>query len=116
MVKIYFSTQCQVCRELLPGIFKTMERIKNPKFKFEFYGMPLPASKDPLAVELKITDFPTGILYVDGKEVGRAQRPQLAHARHGDQQRSARHHDRSGRPPRPARVAAAGTVSRELRR
>ena len=72
LVKIYFSTQCQVCRELLPGIFKTVDRIKNPRFKFEFHGMPLPASKDPLGVELKITDFPTGILYVDGKEVARA--------------------------------------------
>jgi hypothetical protein len=72
LVKIYFSTQCQVCRELLPGIFKTIERIKNPGFKFEFYGMPLPATKDPLGVELGISDFPTGILYVDGKEVARA--------------------------------------------
>jgi hypothetical protein len=72
LVKIYFSTQCQVCRELLPGIFKTIERIKNPRFKFEFYGMPLPATKDPLGVELRISDFPTGILYVDGKEVARA--------------------------------------------
>ncbi len=73
LVKIYFSTQCQVCRELLPNIFKTMDRVKNPKIKFEFYGMPLPAKKDPLAVELKISDFPTGILYgADGKEIGRA--------------------------------------------
>jgi hypothetical protein len=72
VVKIYFSTQCQKCRELLPGVFKTIERIKNPKFKFEFYGLPLPATKDPLGVELKIEDFPTGILYVDGKEVARA--------------------------------------------
>jgi thiol-disulfide isomerase/thioredoxin len=72
LVKIYFSSECQVCRELLPGIFKTIDLIKNPKFKFEFYGMPLPATKDPLGVELKISDFPTGILYVDGKEVARA--------------------------------------------
>jgi thiol-disulfide isomerase/thioredoxin len=75
LVKIYFSSQCPECRELLPGIFKTMDRIKNPKVKFEFYGMPLPATKDPLAVELKISGFPTGILYVDGKEVARALGP-----------------------------------------
>jgi hypothetical protein len=72
VVKIFFSTQCQVCRDLLPGVFKTIDRIKNPRMKFEFYGMPLPASKDPLAGELKITDFPTGILYTEGKEIGRA--------------------------------------------
>ena len=72
VVKMFFSTQCQVCRDLLPGVFKTIDRIKNPKIKFEFYGMPLPASKDPLGVELEIKDFPTGILYVDGKEIGRA--------------------------------------------
>ena len=75
LIKIYFSTQCPECRELLPGIFKTIDRIKNPKIKFEFHGMPLPASKDPLGVELKITGFPTGILYVDGKEVARALGP-----------------------------------------
>jgi hypothetical protein len=72
VVKIFFSTQCSVCRELLPGIFKTIERIKNPKLKFEYYGLPLPATKDPLGAELKIAEFPTGILYVGGKEVARA--------------------------------------------
>jgi hypothetical protein len=75
VVKIFFSTQCKECRELLPGIFKTIDRITNPKIKFEFYGMPLPATKDPLGVELKITGFPTGILYVGGKETGRASGP-----------------------------------------
>jgi hypothetical protein len=75
LVKIYFSTQCNECREMLPGIFKTIDRIKNPKIKFEFYGMRLPAAKDPLGVELKITGFPTGILYSDGKEIGRASGP-----------------------------------------
>jgi thiol-disulfide isomerase/thioredoxin len=75
LVKIYFSSQCPECRELLPGIFKTMDRITNPKVKFEFHGMPLPATKDPLAVELKISGFPTGIVFVDGKEVGRAFGP-----------------------------------------
>lgn len=73
VVKIFFSTHCDVCRELLPGIFKFQEKVTNPKVKFEFYGMPLPASKDPLAVELEITTFPTGILYSGGKEIGRAQ-------------------------------------------
>ena len=73
VIKIFFSTQCDVCRELLPGIFKFQEKITNPKLKFEFYGMPVPSSKDPLAVELKITTFPTGIIYSsDGKEIGRA--------------------------------------------
>ena len=73
VIKIYFSTQCDVCRELLPGIFKFQEKVTNPKLKFEFYGMPVPSSKDPLAVELKITTFPTGIIYSSsGKEIGRA--------------------------------------------
>jgi hypothetical protein len=73
VIRLYFSTQCDVCRELLPGIFKFQEKVTNPKIKWEFYGMPTPASKDPKAVELKITTFPTGIFYAaDGKEIGRA--------------------------------------------
>jgi thiol-disulfide isomerase/thioredoxin len=72
LVKVFFSTQCEVCRELLPNILKLMETLDNPKFSFEFYGMPLPAESDRLAVELKIATFPTAILYRDGKEIGRA--------------------------------------------
>ena len=71
LVKVFFSTQCQVCRELLPNIIKLMDTLDNPKFSYEFYGMPLPAERDPLAVELKIATFPTVILYRDGKEIGR---------------------------------------------
>jgi thiol-disulfide isomerase/thioredoxin len=72
VVKIFFSTQCQVCRELLPNILSTVEKLEDSKIDFEFYGMPLPASGDPLAKELQISDFPTGIVYQDGKEMGRA--------------------------------------------
>jgi hypothetical protein len=75
LVKIFFATQCQLCRDLLPGIFKTIELLKTPKLKFEFHGLPLPATKDPLGVELGIKEFPTGILYVKGKEVARATGP-----------------------------------------
>ena len=72
VVKVFFSTQCQVCRELMPNILKLEETLQNPKFRFEFHGMPLPATSDPLAAELQITTFPTAILYQEGKEVGRA--------------------------------------------
>jgi thiol-disulfide isomerase/thioredoxin len=71
VVKIFFSTQCQVCRELMPGIIKVVEDFPNPRFKFEFYGLPLSASSDPVGRELGIKDFPTGIVYAGGKEVGR---------------------------------------------
>jgi thiol-disulfide isomerase/thioredoxin len=72
LVKIFFSTQCQVCRELLPNILNVVETLDDSKIRFEFYGMPLPATGDPLAKELQISDFPTGIVYQDGKEKGRA--------------------------------------------
>jgi hypothetical protein len=76
VIKIFFSTQCDICRELLPVIFKFQDKITNRRLKFEFYGMPLPATRDPKAVELKITTFPTGIIYSsDGKEMGRAIGP-----------------------------------------
>ena len=71
-VTIFFSTECQVCRELLPGILKTIGEIDNPRFEFEFHGLPLAAATDPVGRELGIDDFPTGIVYSGGKEVGRA--------------------------------------------
>lgn len=71
LVRIFISTQCQVCRELLPGILKVIDEIDNPKLKFEFHGLPLNASSDPVGRELGINDFPTGIVYSGGKEVGR---------------------------------------------
>lgn len=73
LVKIYFSTDCDVCRELLPNIIKVAQELDNPNLRIEFFGLPLKASEHPVGREMNITTFPTGIIYSDGVEVGRAQ-------------------------------------------
>lgn len=73
LVKVYFSTQCKVCQELLPHMIKVIEELDNPNFSFEFFGLPLPATGHPVAEEMNVKGFPTGIVFIDGREVGRAE-------------------------------------------
>ena len=50
--------------------------IKNPKIKFEYYGLPKPpdAWKDPEVKRLGVTGVPTGVVYVNGIQAGRLEK------------------------------------------
>lgn len=70
-VKVFFGTWCPVCSRLVPKVMKVSESLNGSKINFEYYGLPRMIQDDPLAEELEIRGVPTGIVYVNGKEVGR---------------------------------------------
>lgn len=69
-VQVFFNSKCPHCRLMVPRIIKVQKTLDNPKISFDYYGVP-DSFKDPVMEAKKVTGTPTGIVYVNGKEVGR---------------------------------------------
>jgi hypothetical protein len=50
---------------------KVATELEGSHINLEFYGLPQGWGQHPVAGPLKILAVPTGVVYVDGKEVGR---------------------------------------------
>ena len=71
-VRVYFGTWCPVCGRMVPKILKLASELQGSKIQFEYYGLPQPMSDDPIAAKENLNGVPTAIVYIDGKEFGRA--------------------------------------------
>jgi thiol-disulfide isomerase/thioredoxin len=69
-VRVFFGSWCPHCRQHVPMLLRVEDEVKNPKIKFEYFGLPRDFN-DPEAKRVGIRSVPTGIVYVNGKEVGR---------------------------------------------
>lgn len=70
-VRIYFGTWCPFCAEMVPRVLKLDQQLEGSKVRFEYYGLPRQISQDAEARAMNIRGVPTGIVYSDGKEIGR---------------------------------------------
>ena len=70
-VLVYFGTWCPVCGRMVPKVLRLDDDLTGSKVRFEYYGLPQPMTDDPVTERDDIHGVPTGIVYVDGKEVGR---------------------------------------------
>jgi thiol-disulfide isomerase/thioredoxin len=70
-VRIYFGSWCPFCKQYVPNALKVAEELQGSKVDFEFYGLPHAFNDEPAAKRDGVNGVPTGIVYVDGKEVGR---------------------------------------------
>jgi thiol-disulfide isomerase/thioredoxin len=72
-VRVFFGSWCGHCKKHLPMLLRVQEELQNPKIQFEYYGLPQGPefSQDPEVKRLGISGVPTGVVYVNGKEVGR---------------------------------------------
>lgn len=69
-VKVFFGSWCKNCHKWLPNILRVEEELAGSNISFEYYGLPQ-GFADPHAKELGVKTVPFGIIYQDGKEVGR---------------------------------------------
>jgi thiol-disulfide isomerase/thioredoxin len=69
-IEVFFNSKCGVCKQMVPRIIKVDRVLEDSVVEFDYYGVP-DSYKDPLMEERDISGVPTGIVYVDGKEVGR---------------------------------------------
>jgi thiol-disulfide isomerase/thioredoxin len=73
-VRVFFGSWCPACGQMVPRIMKVAQRLgAESMIQVEFYGLPKGAgfSADPEVKKYGITQVPTGVVLVDGKEIGR---------------------------------------------
>ena len=70
-VRIFYGSWCPHCREMVPHAIKLEQLLKGGRIRFEYFGLPNGFGKEPAAQQNKIKAVPTGIVYANGKEIGR---------------------------------------------
>jgi thiol-disulfide isomerase/thioredoxin len=69
-VRVYFGSWCPHCKQHVPYLLRVEDELKGSKIRFEYVGLK-PGFKEPEAKKVGLRAVPTGIVYVNGKEVGR---------------------------------------------
>lgn len=72
-VRVFFGSWCPHCKEHLPYLMRVEEELRKAgsKMQFDYYGLPPGFGSEPEAKKNKVTGVPLGIVYVNGREVGR---------------------------------------------
>lgn len=72
-VLVFFGSWCAACKQMVPRIMKIDEQLDGSKVQFDYYGLPQGRgfSADTKASSMGISSVPTGVVFLDGKEVGR---------------------------------------------
>lgn len=70
-VRVYFGSWCPHCSETVPKIMKVAEALAGSPVQFEYYGLPTGFGNEPEAKRMGINGVPTGVLFRNGKEIGR---------------------------------------------
>lgn len=72
-VRVFFGTWCPACGQMVPRILNVAERLNGSGLSFEYYGLPRGFQGDTEATKYNIESVPTGVIFVNGREVGRLQ-------------------------------------------
>ena len=70
-VQVFFNSKCGACKQMVPRIIKVDRALADDEVTFQYYGLPDGFEGDPIIEEKDVHGVPTGIVYVDGEEVGR---------------------------------------------
>ena len=70
-VQVFFNSKCGTCKQMVPRIIKLDRTLSSDKIEFDYYGVPDSYSGDEEMERKDVHGVPTGIVYVNGKEVGR---------------------------------------------
>jgi thiol-disulfide isomerase/thioredoxin len=71
-VRVYFGSWCPHCRQHVPMLLRVEDELKKStsKIKFEYMGLER-GMPEPIVKKLGLKGVPTGIVYYNGKEIGR---------------------------------------------
>ncbi len=72
-VRVFFGTWCPACGQMVPRILNVAERLNGSSLSFEYYGLPRGFQGDTEAAKYDIESVPTGVIFVNDREVGRLQ-------------------------------------------
>jgi thiol-disulfide isomerase/thioredoxin len=68
---VFFGSWCPFCQQKVPLAIRLARELAGSKVKIDFYGLPHGFTNDATAQRYNVKSVPTGIVYKDGKEVGR---------------------------------------------
>jgi thiol-disulfide isomerase/thioredoxin len=68
---VFFGSWCPFCQQKVPMAMRLARELQGSKVKIDFYGLPHGFSNDPQAQRHGVKSVPTGIVFKNGKEVGR---------------------------------------------
>lgn len=68
---VFFGSWCPFCQQKVPAAMKLVRELGGSNVKIDFYGLPRSFGGDAQAKRYNVKSVPTGIVFVDGKEVGR---------------------------------------------
>lgn len=68
---VFFGSWCPFCQQKVPQAMRLAEDLSGTNVDIDFYGLPRSFSGESEAKRYRIRAVPTGVVYVDGKEVGR---------------------------------------------
>jgi thiol-disulfide isomerase/thioredoxin len=69
-VRVYFGSWCPHCRQLVPSLLRVQDEVRNPKIRYEYYGLPHTLD-DPEAKKAGVHSVPIGVVFAGGREIGR---------------------------------------------
>lgn len=69
-VRVFFGSWCPHCKEHVPFLLKVEEQLKGSKIQIEYYGLDK-GLNDADSKKFGIRGVPTGVVYSNGKEIGR---------------------------------------------
>lgn len=74
-VKVFFGSWCEACKRTVPHIVRVADELDSTSnIDFDFYGLPPQGlAEEPEARRFGVKAVPTGIVFVDGREVGRLE-------------------------------------------
>ena len=70
-VTVYFGSWCPFCQQKVPMVMRLARELAGSKVKFDFYGLPHGFGNDAQAQRFNVKQVPTGIVFKNGKEIGR---------------------------------------------
>lgn len=69
-IRVFFNSKCSVCKQMVPRVLSVDRALDGSKIDFDYYGVP-DSYDDPEYKRLDLHGVPTGIVYVNGREIGR---------------------------------------------
>lgn len=72
-VRVFYGSWCPHCRIMVPHALKVERELKGANIHFEYFGLPHNFNNDPEAKKMNVNSVPTGVVFVNGKEVGRIE-------------------------------------------
>lgn len=72
-IQIFFGTWCTFCNRFIPCVLRVEEGLAETELAFEYYGLPAPPAAwvSEASTRMGVKRLPTGIIFIDDKEVGR---------------------------------------------